>query len=150
MRTEILGRVSADLLSVPPLVSRLIRRKVMKPTLVNAAMDLRIQHFEIMRLLKEKGILHPAEIGEKLCLPKAQITYLTDRLVDLSFIKREGAESDRRTLNITLTERGNKVLEEQDFHFSKAIQDNMVSLSDTELEALSNSLRTLRNTLSKL
>jgi DNA-binding MarR family transcriptional regulator len=150
MRDKFMARVSTDLLSVPPLVSRLIRKKVMKPILVNAEMDLRIQHFEIMRLLREKGVLRPAEIGEKLCFPKAQVTYLTDKLVDLGFLKREGGENDRRTLNISITEKGNKVVEEQDFNFTKAVKDNMVNLSDTELETLSNSLRALRNTLSKL
>jgi DNA-binding MarR family transcriptional regulator len=150
MREEILGRVNADLLSVPPLVSRLIRKKLVKPTLSNPEMELKIPHFEIMRTLKEAGTLHPAEIGEKLCIAKAQMTHLVDKLVELSFVKREWGEDDRRTLNITLNDSGNKLLDEQDSLFINAIRENMIALSDTELETLSNSLRILRSILQKL
>ena len=150
MRDEILGRVNADLLSVPPLISRLIRKKLVSPILGDTEMELKIPHFEIMRILKKEGTLHPAEIGEKLCIPKAQMTYLIDKLVELNFVKREGGEDDRRTINLTLTGNGNKLLEYQDSLFTIALKDNMASLSDTELETLSNSLRILRSTLLKL
>jgi DNA-binding MarR family transcriptional regulator len=150
MREEILSRVNADLLSVPPLVSRLIRKKLVKPALNESEMELKIPHFEIMRILKEEGTLHPAVIGEKLCIAKAQMTHLIDKLVELNFVKREWGEDDRRTINVTLNQNGYKLLEEQDFLFTKAIRENMAALSDTELETLSNSLRILRSTLSKL
>ena len=150
MREEILWRVNTDLLSVPPLVSRLIRKKLVRPIRGDSEMELKISHFEIMRILKEEGTLHPANIGEKLCIAKAQMTHLVDKLVELSFVKRELGENDRRTLNITLTANGYKLLEEQDSLFTSAIRDNMAALSDGELETLSNSLRILRSTLLKL
>ena len=102
MRDQILSRVNTDLLSVPPLVSRLIRKKLVMKTPGEAEMELKMPHFEIMRILKEEGTLHPAEIGEKLCIAKAQMTHLVDKLVELDFVKREGGTDDRRTLNITL------------------------------------------------
>jgi DNA-binding MarR family transcriptional regulator len=150
MRDEILGRVNADLLSVPPLVSRLIRKKLVRQTLSDTELELKIPHFEIMRILKEEGTLHPAEIGEKLCIAKAQMTHLVDKLVESGFVKREGGEDDRRTINITLTANGNTLLEEQNRLFMNAIRDNMITLSEAELETLSNSLRILRSTLLKL
>jgi MarR family transcriptional regulator, organic hydroperoxide resistance regulator len=150
MRNEILGRVNADLLSVPPLVSRLIRKKLVMITPGDPEMELKIPHFEIMRILKEEGTLHPAEIGQKLFIPKAQMTYLIDKLVELKIVKREWGEDDRRTINITLTDKGQKILEEQESLFINAIRENMASLSDAELETLSNSLRILRSTLLKL
>jgi MarR family transcriptional regulator, organic hydroperoxide resistance regulator len=150
MREEILGRVNADLLSVPPLVSRLIRKKLVMPTLSDPEMELKMPHFEIMRILKEEGTLHPAKIGEKLCIAKAQMTHFVDKLVELNFVKREWGEDDRRTVNITLTGNGHKLLEEQDILFTNALRENMASLTDAELETLSNSLRILRSALLKL
>jgi MarR family transcriptional regulator, organic hydroperoxide resistance regulator len=150
MRNEILGRVNADLLSVPPLVSRLIRKKLVMKTPGDPEMELKIPHFEIMRILKEEGTLHPAEIGQKLFIPKAQMTYLIDKLFELKIVEREWGEDDRRTINITLTDKGQKILEEQDSLIINAIRENMASLSDAELETLSNSLRILRSTLLKL
>jgi DNA-binding MarR family transcriptional regulator len=150
MRDEILARVNVDLLSVPPLISRLIRKKLVMPAPGDNEMELKVPHYEIMRILKDEGTLHPARIGEKLCIAKAQMTYLVDKLVELNCVTREWGESDRRTINITLAEKGRQLVEDQDRLFMNAIRDNMVSLSDSELETLSNSLRILRSTLLKL
>ncbi len=150
MRGEILEKVAADLLSVPPLVFRLIRRKLVMTTLADTDVDIKLLHFEIMKVLKEEGTQHPAKIGEKLLVAKAQMTHLIDKLVDLGFVKREMEPSDRRTLNITLTEKGNSVMDEQDNLVINAVTENMSTLTDAELEALSHSLRTLRDILFKL
>ena len=150
MRGEILGRVAADLLSVPPLIFRLIRRKLVMTTLDDIDVDIKLLHFEIMRVLKEEGTLHPAKIGERLFIAKAQMTHLVDKLVEKDFVKREMCSDDRRTLNITITDKGNKVLDEQDNLVINAVRDNMSALNDKELEALSHSLRTLRDILFKL
>jgi DNA-binding MarR family transcriptional regulator len=150
MRGEILGRVAADLLSVPPLIFRLVRRKLTMATLADTDVDIKLLHFEIMRVLQEEGTLHPAKIGERLLIAKAQMTHLIDKLVELDFVTREMDSIDRRTINLTLTEKGKKVLEEQDNLVINAVRDNMSSLSDDELEALSDSLRNLRDTLFKL
>jgi DNA-binding MarR family transcriptional regulator len=150
MRGEILGRVAADLLSVPPLIFRLVRRKLTMATLADTDVDIKLLHFEIMRVLQEEGTLHPAKIGERLLIAKAQMTHLIDKLVELDFVTREMDSIDRRTINLTLTEKGKKVLEEQDNLVINAVRDNMSSLSDDELEALSDSLRNLRDALFKL
>ena len=150
MRGEILGRVAVDLLSTPPLIFRLVRRKLTMATLADTDVDIKLLHFEIMRTLQEEGTLHPAKIGEKLLIAKAQMTHLIDKLVELDFVNREMGSDDRRTFNLTLTGKGRKVLEEQDNLVIGAVRDNMASLSDAELEALSTSLRNLRDTLFKL
>ncbi len=150
MRGEIKGQVALDLLSIPPLVFRLVRRKVVKVTLADTDLDIKTLHFEIMHLLKDEGMSHPAKIGEKLAVAKAQMTHLTDKLVDFGFIKREEGADDRRTVNLSLTEKGRKILEEQDNLVINAVKDNLASLSDEEVETLSKSLRNLRDILSKL
>jgi DNA-binding MarR family transcriptional regulator len=150
MRSDKLGRVSVDLLSVTPLVNRLIRRKLLMTTLADAEIDLKLLHFEIMHVLRDEGTMHPAKIGEKLIIAKAQMTHLIDKLVELDFVKRELDSVDRRTFNITLTEKGKQALSEQDNLVFCAISDIMASLPETELESLSNALRSIRDTLFKL
>jgi DNA-binding MarR family transcriptional regulator len=149
-RGENLGKVSVDLLSIPPLINRLIRRKLIMTALVDTDADLKLLHFEIMRVLVIEGTMHPAKIGEKLLIAKAQITHLIDKLVDLGFAKRELDSVDRRTFNITITEKGHRVLDEQDNLIVCAISDVMTSLSEDEVESLSNSLRSMRDILFKL
>ena len=150
MRSDIVEKVALDLLSVPPLIFRLIRRKLVMTTLTDTDVDIKLLHFEIMRVLKEEGTLHHAGIGERLLIAKAHMTHLIDKLVDLDFVKRETGANDRRTINITLTDKGSKVLDEQDNLVISAVQDNMSDLTEKELEDLCNSLRNLRDTLFKL
>ena len=150
MRDDIQERVALDLLSIPSLVFRMVRRKVVMTTLADVNVDIKLLHVEIMHVLKEEGTLHPAKIGEKLLVAKAQMTHLIDKLVELDFVKRETGSDDRRTINITLTDKGRKVLEEQDNLVVNAMEEYMSSLDDKELEDLSNSLRKLRDILYKL
>jgi DNA-binding MarR family transcriptional regulator len=150
MQNDIQRRVALDLLSVPPLVFRMVRRRLVSTTFADTDLDIKLLHFEIMWVLKDQGTLHPAKIGEKLLVAKAQMTHLIDKLVELDFVKRETGSDDRRTINITLTDKGRKVLEEQDNLVINAMQENMSSLTDAELEDLSDSLRKLRDILIKL
>ena len=150
MREENLGKVAIDLLSVPPLINRLIRRKMSMAIQADADVDLSPLHYEIMRVLKEDGTLHPAKIGDRLIIAKAQMTHLIDKLVELEFVKREMDASDRRTFNITLTEKGHGVLDGRDNLVVCTMSDIMASLPEKEVESLSNALRNLRDTLFKL
>jgi DNA-binding MarR family transcriptional regulator len=150
MRSEVKGIVALDLLSIPPLIFRLLRRKVIKTCLEDIDADVRINHFEIMHVLKEEGRLHVAEIGQRLQIAKAQMTHLIDKLVALDLVERRMDASDRRTLNIDLTEKGKAMLEEHENFMVNAVRENMSSLTEEELATLSSSLRNLRDTLFKL
>jgi DNA-binding MarR family transcriptional regulator len=150
MESDILGKVAVDLLSVPPLIFRFLRRKLIRTTLADIDTDIRLPHFEIMMVLREEGTRHVAELGERLQIAKAQMTHLIDKLVELNLVEREMDAADRRTLNIALTERGKTLLEEHENCMINAVRENMSSLTDKELRVLSDSLRNLKDTLFKL
>ncbi len=150
MRSDILGKVAVDLLSIPPLIFRMIRRKLVNATLADIDVDIKFPHFEIMIVLKEEGTLHPAEIGEKLLIAKAQMTHLIDKLVELNLVEREMDSTDRRTLNIALSDKGRTFLEIHKNNLIIAVREYISCLEDEEIVALSNSLRNLRDTLLKL
>ena len=127
-----------------------MRRRLVRTTLAEMDAEIKLPHFEIMMVLKEGGVLHPAEIGEKLQIAKAQMTYLLDKLVELKLVEREADDADRRTLNIALTEKGKTLLEEHENSLINAAREILSSLNDKELESLSGSLRNLRDTLFRL
>jgi len=150
MHTDISGKVAVDLLSIPPLVFRIIRRKLIATTLADIDVDIKFPHFEIMTVLKEEGTLHVAEIGERLQIAKAQMTHLIDKLVELEMVDRNIDTNDRRTINITLTEKGAVFMKSHENSIISAVREYISCLEEDELEALSLSLRTLRDTLLKL
>jgi len=89
-RQDTLEKVSIDLLSIPPLIFRQIRRKVIKTTFADLKGGITLHQFEIIRLLEQEGELHIAEIGDRLHIARAQMTQLIDRLVRLA-----GGKTDR-------------------------------------------------------
>ncbi len=147
MRGEILERVSTDLMSIPPLVFRAVRRRITRTTLAEMDIDITPHHFEIIRLLEEDGTLHPSEIGSRLQIAKAQMTKLIERLVDLKIVERKIDRADRRTSDIALTARARAMLRRQRKKTVAAVRDIMSSLSDEELENTSTCLRKLRDVL---
>lgn len=150
MRGDILDRITADLLSVPPLIFRGIRRKLLKTALDSINVDISPLHFEIMRLVKEDGTLHIAEIGERLQIARAQMTHLIDKLVEVKMVERQADSADRRMTNIVLTSKGSAFLEEHGGNIRKATKEILSGLTDEELADLSDSLEKLRDILSRL
>jgi len=150
MKKDLLDIVIGDLLAVPPLIRRGINRKVIKAAFAKVGEDISVPHFEIMRLLQETGTQHIAEIGEKLLIPKSQMTPLIDRLVGLQIVERQTDETDRRLTNIILTDKGKAILKEKDRTLRVNFRVKLSHLTDDELKELSISLRKLRVILSKI
>ncbi len=150
MAGEISGKLAVDLLSLPPLIFRVIRRKLILSTLSDVYKDIKFPHIEIMSLLKEEGTLHITRICEKLQIAKAQMTHLIDKLVELGLLERNMDKTDRRTINITITKKGELFIEEHQKSIINALLDYMSGLSDEELKTLSFSLKNLRDILLKL
>jgi DNA-binding MarR family transcriptional regulator len=144
-----LESVVEDLLSIPPLMRRNIQRKLVRTAFARIE-DISLPHFEIMKTLEESGTAHIVEIGKKLQIPKPQMTHLVDRLERLEMVERQPDESDRRSFNLTLTEKGCRTLEEHDRIIKNSIKQKLSCLTGDELRELSVSLRKLRDILSKL
>jgi DNA-binding MarR family transcriptional regulator len=146
-QSEILIRVSEDLLSISPLIFRTIRRKLTETAI--SSLDITPLHFEIMVLLEEEGTLHVSEIGERLQIAKAQMTRLIQKLVDMKIVARKTNPSDRRTIDIVLTDQAKMILTENKTAIMQAVQNILAALSDEDLENLSDSLRNVRTVLLK-
>ena len=150
MKESIIDSVVSDLLSITPLIRRNIQRKIVRTAFAQIEADISLPHLEIIVTLKEEGTRHIAEIGEKLQIPKPQMTHLIDRLEKLGIIGRHPDTADRRIVNIALTEKGNLIIEELDRIIKNSIREKLACLTDEELRDLSQSLRKLGDILSKL
>ena len=150
MKHKILDSVVGDLLSIPPLIRRGINRKVVKAAFDKIGEDISVPHFEIMMVLQDAGSQHIAEIGEKLLIPKPQMTLLIDRLVSLQIVARQTDETDRRQINVTLTDKGKGVLKDKDRVLRANFKEKLSCLTNEDLQELSVSLRKIRDILSRL
>jgi MarR family transcriptional regulator, organic hydroperoxide resistance regulator len=145
LQEEILSEISEDLLSVPPLIFRLVRRRIAETAMLNLDLNITPLQFAIIKLLEKEGSLRVSEIGERLQVAKAQMTKLIDKLVALNMVERKVDTVDRRNINITLNNKARKILEENKIIIMQAIQEIIAALSDEDVKNLSLSLRTIRD-----
>ncbi|MFC1987740.1 MarR family winged helix-turn-helix transcriptional regulator [Chloroflexota bacterium] len=150
MMKGILDNIIEDLLSTPPIIDRNVRRKLLKTAITSLNEDISPLPFAVIKLLGEAGSLHIAEIGERLQIARPQMTHLIDKLAALDIVERRTGTVDRRTIDITLTNKGKTLSEKYDSLIRKTILETMSSLSMGELQELSTSLRKLREIFTKL
>ena len=150
MKKDMLDIVIGELLAVPPMIHRGINRKVIRAAFAKVGEDISVPHFEIMRLLEDTGTQHIAEIGEKLLIPKSQMTPLIDKMAGLDIVERQADDTDRRIINIALTDKGRAVLKEKDRVLRVNFRAKLSHLTDDELKELAISLRKLRDILSRI
>jgi len=149
-KARIIDEVAENLFSAMPLVHRSIRRKLLRTALDSFDKVITPPHFEIIRLLEESGSLHIAEIGERLQITRPQMTHLIDKLVEMEIVERNASTEDRRIINVALNASGKKMIKEQEIHIRKATAEMLEKLTLEDLEALSVSLKTLREIFSQL
>ena len=150
MGNDIIDSVTEDMLTIPPLIGRSIRRKLLKTAFTIINNDISPLHFAIMKALEEVGTLHVAEIGERLQIPRPQMTHLIDRLVNQDMVERRADPADRRAINIALTDKGKTMIKEHRLSAKASIKATLSCLDDEDLKELSLSLRKLRDIFSKL
>jgi DNA-binding MarR family transcriptional regulator len=139
-----------ELLTIPPLIFRSVRRKLYKTLPNDVDMEISPLHFEIIALLYESGPLHSAEIGERLQIARAQVTRLLDKLADSGIVDRQIDIADRRMINIILTDQGKAFFEQSHRNIMNAVRETLSCLDEEELKDLSDSLRRMKEILSKL
>ena len=146
MKTETIDNIIEDLFHV----LRLIHKKFARIDLKGANQGISRHDFAIMATLDEFGKLPVSEIGERLLIPRPQMTHLVNKLISLGIVERLPDARDRRITRISLTQRGKTVLEESWKVTRDSVRKNLGSLEDEELEELSVLLRKLRDIGSRL
>ena len=149
MRNDILKEVSVDLLSSIPIISRAIRKRVADFSFPEDNIDIKLQQFEILRLLGEEGTLNISQIAKRLYIQKAQMTKLIDKLVVFDLIEQKIGKSDRRTHEITLTSKARIILEKQKRNTERRMREIMSGLTSEDLKNLKISLRNLHHIFNK-
>jgi len=104
------------------------------------------QHFNVMRIVKgaHPDAVSPGKILEVMLDPGRDLTRLVDKLVKLGLLVRSTSPSNRRRVDINITEEG-LTLTEKIGKDVDVFLDSIDTLTDKESEQLSNLLDKLRN-----
>jgi DNA-binding MarR family transcriptional regulator len=144
MPEDSLTALSGDLLSIAPLIFRLVRRKLTETAALDLELNVTPLQFEILMLLEKERTLYVSEIGERLNIAKAQMTKLIDKLSALNLVERKADKLDRRTINITLTGPALSILKNDKSKVMRAVLQILESLGEEDRDTLAVSLRNLR------
>ena len=103
------------------------------------------QQWRVLRVLWEQKHLTSAQISILTLLPSPSLVGILDRLEKKKLVKRLRSSSDRREINITITDKGRE-LQSEVLPKVKKIQDQIkVILTDCEWRELNKSLEKIRS-----
>ena len=103
------------------------------------------QQWRVLRVLWEQKHLTSAQISILTLLPSPSLVGILDRLEKKELVKRLRSSSDRREINITITDKGRE-LQSEVLPKVKKIQDQIkVILTDSEWRELNKSLEKIRS-----
>ena len=106
--------------------------------------DLTMQQFNILRILRGSDRpLSTLQIRERMLDKMSDTSRIVDRLIRKGLVKKVTCKTDKRLVDVSITEKGKKVLrkiDQQEDEISKIVQ----SLSETEAKKLNKLLDKVR------
>ena len=100
--------------------------------------EVSIQQFNVLRILRgRKGTpANLSTLNERMISKMSNTTRLVDKLLQKGFVERVVCPSNRRKVEISITEAGNEVLTKMDLAVKKTEQELVREFSKEELEHL--------------
>jgi len=148
MDKDALEGVLQELPQIFPLMEGKILRAGLKA--VEREKGIAPHHLMILKLVRDAGPLAVSEIGGWHHIPRPQMTYLIERLVELGLVERRPDDKDRRVINVALTQKGRVTLEECMDLIKESARKRLSSLSDEDLRQLAAALKWVREIISRV
>lgn len=140
MEADQLDRLTRTLLIFPEVLSRKIDRQILTIALKDMHLSMGMYHLLVLQVLADEGDQAVNDVGQKLAISKSQMTFATNRLIDMGFINRQPDDEDRRKIRIGLTLRGRWVIEELTKNIQKEMTRLLNDLPDEDIIALESGL----------
>ena len=146
MKEQILERIVLDMFAIAPL----FQKKLFKPEDVSSHCGIAPTHIHTLFVLEEYGTQPVSDIGKKLAVSKPNMTPVIDRLIAEGFVERLPHKTDRRVINISLSDRGRKFLAECKGTIMDKLKARLASLSEEDLNSLLKSIENMRDIIMKV
>jgi DNA-binding MarR family transcriptional regulator len=120
-------------------------RQFAQSQLQKAGFEITIDQWLVLKTIQENDDVSQQEIAEKVFKDMASVTRITEILVQKQYLKREMHPTDRRRFSLSLTTKGDEIIENV---FPIVIENRKQALSkldNTEIEDLRKKLNTITN-----
>ncbi|KJD47165.1 MarR family winged helix-turn-helix transcriptional regulator [Paenibacillus terrae] len=146
MDTQLLGNISENILGLFPMV----KKKFFTYGPLDFPLHLSPNNFQALLLLREVRLSTVSDLSKQLNVSRPNMTPLLDKLVELGLADRQSCDSDRRVVNVAITEEGDAFCEQVFHAFSNKIQERLVLLPEEDLLHLGETLNELKRILLKI
>jgi len=102
--------------------------------------DVSLQQFNVLRILRGQNdkVAHLSTLNERMVTKMSNTTRLVDKLLLKGYVHRITCPSNRRKVEITITEKGSKALSKMDMAMTAAEETILQNLSEKEMNHLNN------------
>ncbi|OKP85380.1 hypothetical protein A3844_16460 [Paenibacillus helianthi] len=127
---------------IDPLVERLglsmwkVQRKITSQMSLHKEMGLTVPQFGLLRMIAQEQNARVIQLADKMEVKSSAVTVMLDRLELLGLSVREPDEQDRRAVIVTLTAKGEKLLEEARYRYLLLLSEHLAILEPEELRNL--------------
>ena len=87
----------------------LLEQCQVKQERIAATLGLTVSEFKLLRALKQGKAIAAGELAKRVELSSSRLTRILDGMVKKGIVERESAEDDRRVIEVSLTDAGNKI-----------------------------------------
>jgi DNA-binding MarR family transcriptional regulator len=126
--------------ALPVIHKRLMR---IEPPNLNCGMHLSRLHMGTLAVLHE-NIASISEIANTFLIPKSQMSYIIDRMVEAGLVERIASPDDRRVTNVALTPKGQATFQQCDAYIKNNVREMLSALTANDLEDFLESLIKLK------
>jgi len=144
MADDIRDRAAAALLSLVPLYYKNVMRNK------RAITGVQVAQFHTLKVLREYGPLPMSEIGDRLYISRPYMTRLADLMIIDDLVERRPDPTDRRVINLAITEQGKKHLKSWISGYKKDLSRDLSGLDSGDVEKLYTALEDVCRILTKL
>lgn len=125
---------------INPLIERVglsmwrVQRRIMSQMSLHKELGLTVPQFGLLQMISQEKQARVIQLAEKLEVKSSAVTVMLDRLELLELITRVPDENDRRAVLVTITDKGQGVLEEAQHRSLLQLQEHLSILEPAELE----------------
>lgn len=124
--------------------------KLVRPFKNSLNGEMSLETYYCLETLRSRETATMTEMAKRLNVPKQQATKLMDTLVAHGFVERTPRESDRRTVEVRLTQKAVSYLDDYYMKNKAFIRSLEEKLTEQELQKLNDAAVTLAQILPKL
>jgi DNA-binding MarR family transcriptional regulator len=120
-----------------------VQRKITSQMSLHKEIGLTVPQFGLLRMIAQEKKARVIQLADKLEVKSSAVTVMLDRLEALGLIAREPDENDRRAVIVTLTGKGQELLEEAQYRSLLLLAEHLSILKPEELQNFADYYRIL-------